>query len=348
MYGCARFVTRPLSTSSKLPRIAISAGEPAGIGPDVVLAAAHKEWPAELVVVADPAMLEQRAQQLGLTVELVEYRKDTPRPSGRGRLSVLPIPLAKRAEPARPLVQNAAAVLAALRRAALGCQSGEFAAMVTGPINKAVISDSGVPFLGHTEYLAELTDCPQVVMLLASGDLRVALATTHIPLSAVSESITQSSLERILRVCDQDLKNKFGIAAPRISVLGINPHAGEGGHLGREEIDVVIPAIEAAQRHGIQASGPWPADTAFNARLRSETDLYLAMYHDQGLPVLKYASFGNAVNLSLGLPIIRSSVDHGTAFDLAGTGKADPGSFFAALELALELVQSSVRGASAI
>jgi 4-hydroxythreonine-4-phosphate dehydrogenase len=284
-------------------------------------------------------MLQARAAALGQAVTLIDYDPKRVQASRAGCLSLLSSPLAAAVTAGQPDPRNAAAVLTALRRAAGGCESGEFAAMVTAPINKAVISDSGIPFLGHTEYLAELTGCAQVVMLLCSGSLRVALATTHIPLSAVSTAITRESLARILDVCDRDLRGRFGIAEPRISVLGINPHAGEGGHLGREEIDTVLPAIEAARQRGLRVTGPWPADTAFNPRLRNDTDLYLAMYHDQGLPVLKYASFGEAVNVSLGLPIIRCSVDHGTAFDLAGSGKADAGSFFAALDLALDLAR---------
>ncbi|WOJ92981.1 4-hydroxythreonine-4-phosphate dehydrogenase PdxA [Congregibacter variabilis] len=328
-----------MSTSSKLPRLVISAGEPAGIGPDVVLAASQRDWPAELVVIADRGMMEARAALLGLSTRFIAYNLDIERISNAGTLSVLHEPLAVSAAPAQVESQNAAGVLAALKRAVQGCMDGEFDAMVTAPVNKAVIADSGVSFSGHTEYLAELTETPQVVMLLAANDLRVALATTHIPLAAVPTAINQSLLLDVLRVMDADLKSKFGIASPQISVLGLNPHAGEGGHLGMEDIEVIEPALQAAKSEGINVSGPWPADTAFNKRLSDQTDAYLAMYHDQGLPVLKYASFGAAVNVTLGLPIIRTSVDHGTAFDLAGTGDADPSSFFAAVESALDLVR---------
>lgn len=305
----------------------------------MVLAASRRDWAAELVVIADQGMLEARAALLGLQTRFVAYDPDIPQASRAGTLTVLHEPLAVAAAPGQSDAQNAAGVLAALERATQGCLSGEFDAMVTAPVNKAVIADSGVPFSGHTEYLAELTSTAQVVMLLAAKDLRVALATTHIPLSAVPGAITQSLLLDVLRVMDADLKSKFGIATPHISVLGLNPHAGEGGHLGMEDIEVIEPALRAAQNEGINVSGPWPADTAFNKRLGAQTDAYLAMYHDQGLPVLKYASFGAAVNITLGLPIIRTSVDHGTAFDLAGTGDADPSSFFAAVESALELVR---------
>lgn len=346
MPGCAKFVTRPLSISNSIPRIAISAGEPAGIGPDVVLAAARRDWPAELVVIADRQMLEARAALLGLDVQLVDYDATTERASSTGTLAILHEPLDSEARPGVAETRNAAGVLAALKRATEGCLSGEFAAMVTAPVNKAVISDSGVPFSGHTEYLAELTGTDQVVMLLAAGKLRVALATTHIPLSAVPAAITQSLLVDVLRVMHADLYEKFGIDSPKISVLGLNPHAGEGGHLGMEDIDVIAPAIAQVKAEGIEASGPWPADTAFNKRLSEQTDAYLAMYHDQGLPVLKYASFGAAVNITLGLPIVRTSVDHGTAFDLAGTGKADSSSFFAAIDSALEL--ASVKTVTAV
>ena len=315
----------------------MSAGEPAGIGPDVVLAAAERDWAAELVVVADRNMLAARAALLGKAVQLRDYAPGSVQHHAPGSLSVLHTPLKAEAVPGRADTRNAPGVLAALDRCVDGCLDGEFAAMVTAPVNKAVISDSGVPFSGHTEYLAERTGTAQVVMLLAAGPLRVALASTHIPLSAVPGAITTPLLLGILRVMDADLRVRFAIEAPRISVLGLNPHAGEGGHLGREDIEVITPAVEAAQKEGIRVSGPWPADTAFNARLGEHTDAYLAMYHDQGLPVLKYASFGAAVNITLGLPIVRTSVDHGTAFDIAGAGDADPGSFMAAIESALEM-----------
>lgn len=316
-----------------LPRIAISAGEPAGIGPDVVLAAAQQNWPAELVVIADRNMLAQRAELLRTDAAVAD------------RISIEHVPLAAPVSAGSGDPLNAAGVLAALRRGVAGCQNGEFDALVTAPVNKAIIADSGVPFSGHTEYLADLTGTRQVVMLLAASDLRVALATTHIPLSAVPGAIASAPLAEILRILDADLRERFGISKPRISVLGLNPHAGEAGHLGREDDAIIAPAIAAARDAGIDASGPWPADTAFNARLRERTDAYLAMYHDQGLPVLKYASFGAAVNITLGLPIIRTSVDHGTAFDLAGSGKADSSSFGAALKMAIEIAgQRHARG----
>ncbi|MFK7830540.1 MAG: 4-hydroxythreonine-4-phosphate dehydrogenase PdxA [Congregibacter sp.] len=333
---------RPLSTSSKLPRLAISAGEPAGIGPDTVLVNAQADWPAELVVIADRDMLESRARLLNLKVRLRDYDPASPRASVSGSISLIHEPLAVPSQVAIPDTRNAAGVLRALRRGADGCQSGEFDALVTAPINKAVINDSGTAFSGHTEFLAELTGAKHVVMLLTAKALRVALATTHLPLSQVPSAITTESLLGTLRIIHRDLVDRFAISAPRISVLGLNPHAGEGGHLGHEDAEVVAPAIEAAQAEGIRASGPWPADTAFNRKLLKETDAYLAMYHDQGLPVLKYASFGAAVNVTLGLPIIRCSVDHGTAFDVAGTGKADSSSLAEAIGTALEMCQRRV------
>jgi 4-hydroxythreonine-4-phosphate dehydrogenase len=323
------------------PRIAVSAGEPAGIGPDIVLAAAAQETDAgaDLIVIADRAMLERRAQLLGLTLSFAAW-DDPDAGAGDGRtVRVLHEPLAAEVTPGKGDPRNAAGVLGALRRAAEGCLAGDFDAMVTAPVNKAVIADSGVPFSGHTEYLAELTGTPQVVMLLAAGTLRVALATTHLPLAAVPAAVSRAPLLEILRILHGDLRRRFAIDAPRISVLGLNPHAGEGGHLGHEDDAIIAPAIRAAQAEGIDASGPWPADTAFNRALAEKTDAYLAMYHDQGLPVLKYASFGAAVNITLGLPLIRTSVDHGTAFDIAGTGRADGGSFKAALDLAIELAR---------
>jgi len=291
-----------------------------------------------LVVIADADMLAARAKALGIAVKLTPYDPAIERPSSAGVLSVLHTPLAVTTTPAQADSRNAAGVLAGLERATNGCLSGEFDAMVTAPVNKAVIADSGVPFSGHTEYLADLTAAAQVVMLLAASKLRVALATTHIPLAAVPGAIKQSLLLDVLRVMDADLRSKFGITSPHISVLGLNPHAGEGGYLGKEDIEVITPALDQARAEGLNVSGPWPADTAFNPRLSAKTDAYLAMYHDQGLPVLKYASFGAAVNITLGLPIIRTSVDHGTAFDLAATGDADPSSFFAAVDSALDLV----------
>lgn len=331
---------KPSSTSNSR-RIALSVGEPAGIGPDICLALSRRDWPVELVLVADRQMLLERAECLGINVELLSYNADSLRQSTAGRLSVLHTPLAEPVVAGAPSPANARGVLRALDTAALGCLKGEFAALVTAPINKAVISDSGVRFTGHTEYLAAITGTERVVMLLAAPALRVALATTHLPLAEVPGAISIEGLLRTLRILDADLRGKFAIAEPRISVLGLNPHAGDGGHLGQEDDAIVAPALEAARAEGMHVSGPWPADTAFNAKLLKNTDAYLAMYHDQGLPVLKYASFGAAVNITLGLPIVRTSVDHGTAFDIAGSGEADSSSMIAALESALDLAKVS-------
>ena len=319
-------------------RIAISAGDPAGVGPDIALELAQRDWPCELVVVADRDLLAARAALLGLEVALRDVT-DLRQASSRGELRVLHEPLARPVTAGAPDPANAPAVLAALRRVADGCTAGSFDAMVTGPVSKAVITDSGTPFSGHTEYLAEVTGAEHVVMLLAHGSLRVALATTHMPLAAVPRALTAGRLERTLRVLSSELRDKFAIREPRISVLGLNPHAGEEGKLGREEIDMIIPLLTRLREDGLHLFGPLPADTAFNPERRGVSDAYLAMYHDQGLPVLKFAGFGGAVNVTLGLPIIRTSVDHGTAFELAGTGRAQSGSMHAAVELALELVR---------
>jgi 4-hydroxythreonine-4-phosphate dehydrogenase len=324
-----------------IPRIAITPGEPAGIGPDIVLAAAGQAWNAELVAVADPALLRERANQLGLAIELTALDASTPPQAHRpGTLVVDPVALAAPVEAGRLDPANATPVLDTLQRAVDGCLEGAFDAMVTGPIQKSVINDAGIPFSGHTEFLAAATDTPKVVMMLATRDLRVALATTHLPLRAVPDAITYPLLQQTLQILHRDLATKFGIAEPRIAVLGLNPHAGEGGHLGREEIDVIIPALDALRSRGMTLQGPLPADTAFNPRVLEQCDAIFAMYHDQGLPVLKYAGFGSAVNVTLGLPIIRTSVDHGTALDLAGTGRADPGSLRAAIGMAIDMAGS--------
>jgi 4-hydroxythreonine-4-phosphate dehydrogenase len=313
----------------------LTSGEPAGIGPDLCLAVAARDWPCALVVAGDPGMLAMRARTLGLSIELQPYLPDAPpRAHSAGRLQVLERKLAVAALPGRLDPDNAAYVLELLEAAADGCVSGEFAAMVTAPVHKGVINDAGVAFSGHTEYLAERLGCRRPVMLLVAGSLRVALATTHLPLRAVPDAIDAPLLVDTLGVLDQGLKQRFRLAAPRILVCGLNPHAGESGHLGREEIDVIEPAIEAARRRGIDARGPLPADTAFTPASLAAADAVLAMFHDQGLPVLKHAGFGRGVNVTLGLPIVRTSVDHGTALDLAATGRADCGSLVAALELA--------------
>ena len=319
------------------PRIAITAGEPAGIGPDIILMAAQQAWEAQLIVVADPALLQQRATALNLPIELrvVETGTAVAGPHQPGILNIAPVALAAPATPGKLDPLNAAYILQTLQQAADGCMSGDYHAMVTAPVQKSVINDAGIAFSGHTEFLAEVTGSEQVVMMLATQDLRVALATTHLPLKAVPAAITAPLLLRTLTIVQRELQDRFGIPRPKIAVLGLNPHAGEGGHLGREEIDIIIPALQGLRAGGMDLVGPLPADTAFNRKVLDTVDAVFAMYHDQGLPVLKYAGFGNAVNISLGLPIIRTSVDHGTALDLAATGQADAGSLQEAITQAI-------------
>jgi 4-hydroxythreonine-4-phosphate dehydrogenase len=329
------------------PTIAVTAGEPAGIGPDLCARLAERVWSARLVLIGDIELLRDRARRLGAGVRFAPYVARAPRPAGV--TEVAHFPLAAAPKPGEPDPANAKSVLATLEAAVAGCLSGEFAAMVTAPVQKASINDSGIPFSGHTEFLAERTHAPHVVMLLVGGPplrpLRVALATTHIPLSAVPAAITRDSVGATLRVVAADLVSKFGIAKPRIAVCGLNPHAGEGGYLGREEIEVIAPAVAAARAAGLDVVGPLPADTVFVPSKLANLDCVVAMYHDQGLPVLKHASFGRGVNVTLGLPILRTSVDHGTALDLAADGtrarSADPGSMFAAVELAVRLAGGS-------
>jgi 4-hydroxythreonine-4-phosphate dehydrogenase len=327
-------------SSSSGARIALTSGEPAGIGPDLCLALSRVELPCELVCLADPGLLAERAAALGLTPQLPAYDPERRmRHDGKG-LSVLACPLAAPARAGELDARNAPAVLAMLDRALAGCVSGEFDALVTAPVQKSVINDAGIAFSGHTEYLAARSGAAQPVMLLAAGALRVALATTHLPLKAVSEAVTSDLLVAVLRTLARDLARFWRLERPRIGVCGLNPHAGERGHLGREELEVIGPAIEQVRREGIEASGPYPADTLFVPQQLARFDAVLAMYHDQGLPVVKHACFEQAVNVTLGLPIVRTSVDHGTALELAGTGRADAGSLTAAVRLAIELVST--------
>lgn len=321
-----------------LPAIALTIGEPAGVGPELCLAIAARPWAARLVAIGSLAQLRQTAARLELRVTARAVK--VPRPHRAGELQVFDVPLPAAVRPGRPDPRNAGAVLETLRRATSGCLGGEFAAMVTAPVHKAVINQAGFPFSGHTEYLAGLSG-GHPVMMLAAGTLRVALVTTHLPLSRVPEAITTDRLETVLQVLHHDLVTRFGFAAPRILVAGLNPHAGEGGHLGDEEIRVIAPVVERLRTAGLTLEGPLPADTLFTPANLARADAVLAMYHDQGLPVLKYAGFGRAVNVTLGLPLVRTSVDHGTALDIAGTGQADPGSLVAALEMALEIAGRS-------
>jgi 4-hydroxythreonine-4-phosphate dehydrogenase len=326
-------------------RIALTPGEPAGIGPDLCLKLASQTRDVELVAICDPSLLQARAGILGQPITCrVLQDSAAPVTTRAGELAVLPVPLKTPAICGHPAPANARYVLDTLDRAVSGCLDGNFAAMVTGPVSKAVINEAGIPFSGHTEYLAAATRTRDVVMLLATPGLRVALATTHVPLSDVSALITPARLTVVLRILHAGLREYFGIEHPVISVCGLNPHAGEGGHLGREEIDSIIPAMQALRAGGLRLVGPLPADTAFTPERLRETDAVLAMYHDQGLPVLKHLGFGRAVNITLGLPIIRTSVDHGTALELAGTGRADSGSLQAALQTAIEISRLRSRG----
>ena len=315
------------------PLIAVTSGEPAGIGPELCLKLADWSGAGHPVVLGDRDLLAARAAALGWSITLRDYMPG--QSAAAGHLDVLHLPLAKPAQAGLLDPANGPYVLKLLDRALLGCQRGEFAAIATAPVHKGVINQAGMAFTGHTEYLAEKTGTPLVVMMLAGdtprGPLRVALATTHLPLKDVPAAITADLLERILRILDHDLRRKYGIAAPRILVTGLNPHAGEGGYLGREEIDIIEPLLEKLRHEGMQLSGPHPADTLFTPPVLAGGDAVLAMYHDQGLTALKYATFGNGINVTLGLPIIRTSVDHGTALTLAGTGQANPGSLFAAV-----------------
>ncbi|MGA7980382.1 MAG: 4-hydroxythreonine-4-phosphate dehydrogenase PdxA [Chromatiaceae bacterium] len=324
----------------QLPRIALTPGEPAGIGPELcVQIACHEELPAELVAIADARLLHERADHLGLSLELLPFDADaSPTPHRRGTLKVLAVPLCRPAVPGVLDPHNAGYVVRTLGAGCDGCLSGQLDALVTGPVHKGVINEAGTVFTGHTEFLAERCSAVPVMMLMAPG-LRVALATTHLPLAKVSAHLTQDHLERVIRVLFRDLRKRFAIDRPRVVVCGLNPHAGEGGHLGKEEVEVIDPVLTRLRTEGFDLVGPVPADTAFLSDKLQRTDAVLAMYHDQGLPVLKRLGFGQAVNVTLGLPIIRTSVDHGTALDLAGTGQADRGSLRAAVITAIGLVE---------
>ncbi|PKF51174.1 4-hydroxythreonine-4-phosphate dehydrogenase PdxA [Enterovibrio nigricans] len=323
----------------KPQRIAITPGEPAGIGPDLVLSLANENWPHQLVVCGNKSMLSARAKLLGIDVRFEDYDRDAePKAHEAGVLVVCDEPLGADVTAGTLNEANGRYVLNTLTRAAEGNMQGEFAAVVTGPVHKGVINRSGVSFSGHTEYFQHHANVQQVVMMLATEGLRVALVTTHIPLAYVSKAITEERLFQVIEILNEDLKSKFGIKKPKIYVCGLNPHAGEDGCLGREEIEVIEPALEKLRECGMNLIGPLPADTLFQEKYLKDADAVLAMYHDQGLPVLKFKGFGKSVNITLGLPFIRTSVDHGTALDLAGTGTADTGSLRTALSHAIELV----------
>lgn len=330
-------MTQPVSV------LAITSGEPAGIGPDLCLQLAQRAHLAHrqiLVVLADKALLQQRAAQLGLDVRLHDYDAQQISLLPAGHLRVLHVPLAQPVQAGKLNPANSPYVLDLLTRAVQGCQAGEFGGMVTAPVHKGIINDAGISFTGHTEFLAGQTHTAQVVMMLVGGGLRVALATTHLALREVPDTITSALLESVLRIIQRDLARRFGIAKPRILVAGLNPHAGEGGYLGREEIDIMTPVLDKLRAQGMNVSAPLPADTLFTPQRLAQCDCVLAMYHDQGLPVLKHASFGHGVNVTLGLPIIRTSVDHGTALELAGTGRANAGSLLEAIRMAADMVRN--------
>ncbi|HDR2624301.1 4-hydroxythreonine-4-phosphate dehydrogenase PdxA [Enterobacter cancerogenus] len=320
-------------------RVVITPGEPAGIGPDLVVQLAQRSWPVELVVCADATLLQDRAKLLGLPLQLLPYDAgQQPFPQKAGTLTLLSVPLRAPVVPGQLSTENGHYVVDTLARACDGCINGEFAALITGPVHKGVINEAGIPFTGHTEFFEERSHSPKVVMMLATEAMRVALVTTHLPIKAIPDAITPELLREIIAILHHDLQTKFGIAQPHVLVCGLNPHAGEGGHMGTEEIDTIIPVLEEMRAQGMNLSGPLPADTLFQPKYLDNADAVLAMYHDQGLPVLKYQGFGRGVNITLGLPFIRTSVDHGTALDLAGQGKADVGSFITALNLAIKMI----------
>ncbi|HCN64284.1 MAG TPA: 4-hydroxythreonine-4-phosphate dehydrogenase PdxA [Pseudomonas sp.] len=328
----------------KTQRFALTPGEPAGIGPDLCLLLASQRQPHPLIAITSRDLLHERAAQLGVAVSLLSVSPDNwpDQPAPAGSLYIWDTPLNAPVTAGTLDKANAPFVLQTLTRAALGCVAGDFAGMITAPVHKGVINEGGIAFSGHTEFLADLTGTEQVVMMLATRGLRVALVTTHLPLRQVADAITPERITRVTRILHADLQHKFGIAQPRILVCGLNPHAGEGGHLGFEEIDIIEPTLERLRSEGMDLRGPLPADTLFTPKYLEHCDAVLAMYHDQGLPVLKYKGFGAAVNITLGLPIIRTSVDHGTALDLAGSGKIDTGSLQVALETAYQMAETQL------
>ncbi|MGH8558921.1 MAG: 4-hydroxythreonine-4-phosphate dehydrogenase PdxA [Methylococcales bacterium] len=326
--------------SDNLPRIAYTPGEPGGIGPDLCVLLAQQTLPCELIAVADPELLSRRAKSLGVRLETIHFNEDQqPSIRKKGQIKILPVELKKRETPGHLDPENSRYVLETIEVATRSCLDSTFDAMMTGPVHKGIINDAGIPFGGHTEFIAELAGGSPVMMLATPG-LRVALATTHIPVHRISAAITRSGLTKVLSVLHESLRSRFGIENPRILVSGLNPHAGENGHLGREEIEIIEPALENLRMQGMRLIGPLPADTLFTPKYLRDADAVLAMYHDQGLPVLKYAGFGQSVNITLGLPLIRTSVDHGTALDLAGSGNISTSSAQYALQVAVEMSRS--------
>lgn len=324
-------------------RLAITAGEPAGIGPDLCIQIAQQAHDCELVVIADPQLIEQRAAELGLNITVRLFDDTQPaQASTAGEICVCPVTLATSVSTGKLNVENSHYVLETLRVAVQGALDKRWAGIVTAPVHKGIINDAGISFSGHTEYFRDYCGVTEVVMMLATSDLRVALVTTHLPLRDVADAITRERLHRVTRILNNDLKTFFGVAEPHILVAGLNPHAGEDGHLGREELDTISPALDELRAEGMKLTGPLPADTLYTPKHLQGADATLAMYHDQGLPVLKFHGFGRAANITLGLPVIRTSVDHGTALDLAGTGKADSGSLLTAIEVALQMAANHV------
>lgn len=330
-------------TINSLPIIAITSGEPAGIGPDIIISAlSDQAFPARLVILADPELLKSRAKTLGVTANIILIEKISKLPPHKqGDIFVLPILQTKKSTAGVLNIANSPYVLETLKQAGEGCIRGEFDAIVTPPVHKGILCETGVHFSGHTEFFQAQCQSPHVVMMLATEAMKVALVTTHLPLKDVSAAITEQSISLVVRALNKDLQEKFAIKQPKILVCGLNPHAGEDGHLGMEEIDVIIPTLNKLRLEGLDLIGPLPADTLFTPKYLDNADCALAMYHDQGLPVLKYSGFGNAVNITLGLPIIRTSVDHGTAIDLAGTGKANNGSLKVAIQHAINMANNA-------
>lgn len=323
-----------------MDKLVITPGEPSGIGPDLCIEYAQQAHDFQMILLADPDMLYQRAHLLNKPLKLIPFDKTHQKHSGSGTLYYSPVSLAETAVPGSLNVKNAHYILKTLDLAVQGCLENTFDALVTGPIHKGIINEAGIPFTGHTEYLADQTSTSKVVMMLATDEMRVALATTHLPLKDVAQAISKDSLRQVITILDHDLKTKYGIAKPHILVCGLNPHAGEDGHLGKEEQDIIIPLIEQLKVEGYNLTGPLPADTLFSKKKLAQADAVLAMYHDQGLPVLKYQGFGKAVNVTLGLPIIRTSVDHGTALELAGSGQANTGSLEYAIKIARQMINA--------